>query len=75
MEKIEDLRVKVTYTVGLGDIEAPKAVVDQLKKAAEKWKEIDMDEFGEYEDASQWLQHNIRERDSMEWSVEIEDLI
>jgi nucleoside-triphosphatase THEP1 len=73
MKKIKNLKVKVTYTVGVGDFEAPENVVEQLKKAMDKSKGISMDEYGYFEEASQWLQQNIRERDSMEWSVEVEE--
>lgn len=32
MKKIKGLRVKVTYTVGLGDIEVPDSVFKALRK-------------------------------------------
>ena len=39
--KVEDLSIKVTYNVGLGNVKMPKKVYKQLLLAAEKFKEID----------------------------------
>lgn len=37
--KVEDLSIKVTYNVGLGNVKMPKKVYKQLLLAAEKFKE------------------------------------
>lgn len=72
---VKDLTVKVTYRVGLGDVEMPKKVHEQLIKASEKGDEIEMGGIiSKYPDAYAWLSDNIRERDCMEWSAEIEDV-
>ena len=74
MSKVKDLWVKVTYEVRLGDLEIPKEVKSELKKAYRKGREIQGGEM-KYVEASNWLSENIKERDSFEWKVEIEELI
>lgn len=72
---VKDLSVKVTYRVGLGNVEMPKKVYKQILKAAENSKELDptmMDK--QYQEAANWLTENIKERDCMDWEVEIEDV-
>lgn len=70
--KIEDLWVKVTYEVRLGDLEMPKKVFDEITEANEKCRDIDtMGGLDEYTNASEWLSKEIREEDCMEWKAEI----
>lgn len=70
METIKNLTVTVTYTVGLGNIKVPEEVYDNLKEAYdnESW-EVPEDSI-----AAEWLADNIKEKDSMNWSYEIDDL-
>ena len=73
MKTIKYLNVKVTYKVGLGNIEVSDKVFKQLNEIAEKGLEIDgmgMD----YTEASEWLRDNIRERDCCDLNYEIEEL-
>ena len=73
--KVEDLTIKVTYKVGLGDVEMPKEVYEQLLLASENWKEIDstmLDE--EYQEAADWLRDNIKEADCMDWVAEVDEI-
>jgi hypothetical protein len=73
--KVKDLTIKVTYKVGLGDVEMPKKVYEQLLLASEKWAEIDptiMKE--EYREASDWLSENIKEDDCMDWVAEVDEI-
>lgn len=75
MIKVEDLTIKVTYKVGLSNVEMPKEVYEQLLLASENWKEIDpttMDE--EYREAADWLHENIKEADCMDWVAEVDDI-
>lgn len=74
MSKVKDLWVKVTYEVRILDLDIPKEVKKELKKAYRKGREIQGGEM-KYVDASNWLSENIKERDSFEWKVEIEELI
>jgi hypothetical protein len=74
MVTIKDLTVKVTYRVGLGEVEMPEKVHQQLLKASEKGDEIEMGGISKYPDAYEWLSDNIRERDCMDWSAEIEEV-
>jgi hypothetical protein len=58
--RVKKLSVTVTYKVGLGDVEMPKKVYDQIIKAAEKGDEIE-GAGRKYQDASEWLSSNIKE--------------
>jgi hypothetical protein len=75
MKLVKDLTVKVTYSVGLGNIEMPDIVHQQLLKAFEKGHEIDSVSYRkEYQEASEWLVENIREKDCFDWEAEITEL-
>ena len=71
---IKYLSVKVTYEVGLGNIDIPKKAFKQIVKAYEKGDGIEM-QYGKYPDAEIWISDNIKERDCMEWKAEIIDLV
>lgn len=74
--KIEDLWVKVTYEVRLGDLEMPQEVFDEITQANNECRDIDtMSGVDRYPNASEWLTENITERDCMEWKAEIIDII
>lgn len=73
MKKVNQLTVKVTYKVGLGDLEMTKYIYNKLLYACENFKPIDGGSIGNA-DASEWLGNNIKERDAMEWSFEIEEI-
>lgn len=70
MKTIKNLTVTVTYTVGLGDIEVPEEVYDDLTEHYDNgaW-EVPEDSI-----ATEWLAENIIEKDAMSWSYEIDDL-
>lgn len=74
MKLVKDLTVKVTYTVGLGDIEMPEEVYNQITEAGGKCKDIKMHDL-EYPEAAAWLSENIQESDCMEWEAEIVELL
>lgn len=74
MKTVKDLTVKVTYRVGLGDVEMPQKVYDQIVEAAENGDDIDPSDPRKYADAADWLSENIRERDCMDWEAEIEEV-
>lgn len=71
MIKVENLTVKVTYRVGLGNIEIPKRVYDQIVASSENGHVIHPD-TPEYDDAANWLIEGINEQDCMDWEAEIE---
>lgn len=71
MKKVKQLTVKVTYTVGLGDFDMPEDIYNKLVEASENFKTIDGESI---DDVSEWLGDNIKERDAMEWSFEIEEI-
>ncbi len=74
MITVKDLTVKVTYRVGLGDVEMPQDVYDQINEAADNGDEISISGLSEYPEALEWLSSNIREGDCMDWVAEIEDI-
>ena len=74
MVTIKDLTVKVTYRVGLGEVEMPKKVHQQLLEASDNGDEIEMGNISKYPDAYDWLSDNIRECDCMDWEAEIEEV-
>ena len=72
MKKIKDLTIKVTYIVGLSNIEVPDEVYNELAKAYDEGGDVpEWDD--ELENANEWLLDNIRQNDAMEWELEIED--
>ena len=74
--KVNDLWVKVTYEVRLGDLEIPQEVFDEINKSIEDNIDIDtMSGLDRYPQASEWLTENIQERDCMEWKAEIVEII
>ena len=75
MKNIEDLWVKVTYEVRLGDVEMPQVVYDEFMKANEEGQDIDtMSGIDRYPHCSEWLTENITEKDCMEWKAEVIEL-
>lgn len=76
MKNIKDLTVKVTYEVGLGDLEMPIEVYNQIIKADEKGDKIEtMSGNRKYEEAAEWLSQNIQERYCMEWKAEVIEIL
>lgn len=70
MKTINNLTVTVTYTVGLGNIKVPEEVYDDLGKHYDSGSlEVPEDSV-----AAEWLADNIKEKDAMDWSYEIDDL-
>ena len=72
MKTIKDLTVKVTYSVGLSDVEVPNEVFEQLYKMANYGYYLEDCESSYYPEAFDWLAYNIRERDAMHWAYEVE---
>lgn len=80
MKKIKNLTVEVTYRVGLGSLgvglgslEVPEVVHKQLTEIADNGREVDGSDM-KYTEALEWMNENIKERDCMDWSCEIEEL-
>ena len=72
MKNIKDLTIKVTYRVGLGNVEVPDEVYNEFAKAYDEGGDVpEWDD--ELENAKEWLSDNIREADAMEWEYEIDD--
>ena len=73
MKTIKDLDVKVTYRVGLVDVEVSDEVFEQLSEIAEKGIELDGTDM-DYPEANEWLRDNIKERDCCDLEYEITEL-
>ena len=72
MRTIKNLYVKVTYTVGLEDVEVSNEVFEQLDKMADYGFSVEDCESSKYPEAFDWLAYNIRERDALDWAYEVE---
>lgn len=75
MRIIKKLTVKMTYRVGLGNVEVPDDVYDSLAKCYDEGGDVPMPNESDegFAEASEWLADNIREADAMDWEYEIED--
>lgn len=71
---VDTLTVKITYRVGLGNVDVPENVYRQLVEAASNGDDIEMAGDKKYDDAYEWLVSNIEENDCMDWACEIEDI-
>ena len=71
MRTVKRLSIEVTYTVEFAEIDIPDNVYEQLLQAVKNDDKIDPSMLN-YPEASNWVADNIRERDCMEWSAEIE---
>lgn len=71
MAKVKSIEVTVTYRVGLGDLEVPKNVLDELEAAG--CRTIGMQDL-KHPAAAEWLIDNIREGDCFDWKCEIDEL-
>ena len=72
MRTIKNLYVKVTYTVGLEDVEVSDEVFEQLEQMADYGFSVEDCESSKYPEAFDWLAYNIRENDAMDWAYEVE---
>lgn len=72
MRTIKNLYVKVTYTVGLEDVEVSDEVFEQLEQMADYGFSVEDCESSKYPEAFDWLGYKIRERDAMDWAYEVE---
>ncbi|MFV0376892.1 MAG: hypothetical protein ACK5JD_06260 [Mangrovibacterium sp.] len=73
MKKVKDLTVRVTYRVGLGDVDMPEEVYEELAEAYDNGDELDSTRM-DYPKAAEWLSDHIREADCMDWEAELEEL-
>lgn len=77
MKKIEDITVKVTYTVSLSDIEVSDDLYEAICNSYDNGYKLGSDVDYEEKDANRatdWISSNIKESDAMDWEYEIEDL-
>lgn len=72
--EIKDIKVKVTYEVGLGGLDATEQEFNQLKELFEDGKELEGMGYDKFNEAREWLNAKIQERDCCDISYEIKDL-
>ena len=72
MKKLEDLHIKVTYTVKLSDLEISYEVFKELLQLYHQNDSIDGFDDTRHPNAIQWLNKNIEEQDAFELNYEIE---
>lgn len=70
---IKTLEIEIKYKVGLGGIEMPQKVYEQLLSKIESYKELSMGDL-DCDEAQQWIQQNIHEQDCFDWNAEIIEL-
>lgn len=68
---LKDLKVKVTYEVGLGNLDIPKEALEQMEDAYENCKDLDGFGYDKYNEAREWLNSNIQESDCCDIEYEI----
>ena len=72
MRTIKDLTVKVTYSVGLSDVEVSEKVAKQLEQMADCGFSISDSEINKFPEAFEWCSNNISEDDALYWEYEVE---
>jgi len=78
MKTIGSIIVKVTYSVGIGNLKVSDKVYDALSKFYDEGGEVLMPDDciicgrKELAVAAEWLSDNITESDAMDWEYEIE---
>ena len=76
MSDVKRIVVQVTYTVGLEELEMPESAKNQLIEIAEKnGCGTVKQESTKFPDAVEWLNSNIRERDSLGHHYSILDIV
>lgn len=73
MIKVENFTVTVKYTVGLGDVEIPYDVYEELERGYDEMYGFDPSRV-KYLKACDWLTQNIQESDCMDWELEIDEM-
>lgn len=72
MVLLKDVRIKVTYEVGLGGLSVPKPVRDSLLDLAENSEQLDgLEHNSKHFYADYWLKENILERDCCDLKYEV----
>ena len=72
--KIDDLTVKVTYTVSMSDLDMPEDVYKEIENAFDNGVDVVLNSM-EHTEAQEWLSTNCKESDSDSWEVEIFDIV
>lgn len=75
MKNIKELAVTITYTIGLGNIDIPENIYNELEKAYDNNDTLDSFStltLNKYSNAIDWLAENVKEKDCMNWECEID---
>ena len=70
---IKSMKVKVTYTLEMGDYTASETVKNRLIEACEKQELLDPNKIQDAE-TGDWIFDNVNERDALDWEFEIEEI-
>ncbi|MBT1285937.1 hypothetical protein [Phocaeicola dorei] len=74
MKTIKDLTIKVTYTVGLSNVQVSDDVYEALSNCYDEGGQVTTDGFdNEEQTASEWLSDHVHESDAIDWEYEIKD--
>lgn len=72
--KVDELTVRVTYTVNMSDLDIPEGVYKELEDAFDNGTEVVLNSM-EHTEAQEWLSTNCKESNSDSWEVEIFDIL
>ena len=72
--KVDELTVRVTYTVNMSDLDIPEDVYKELEDAFYDGTEVVLNSM-EHTEAQEWLSTNCKETNSDSWEVEIFDIL
>lgn len=76
MKNINELTIKVTYTISLQDVHVSEKVYEELLEANNSFKILSPNfvSVNRYSNALDWISDNIEEKDCFEWECEIEEI-
>jgi hypothetical protein len=74
MKNVKKITVKVFYRVELGNIQMHEKAYKQIVQASKYGDDIEMRGMSKYPDAYEFIHNNIREKDCMDWSAEVEEI-
>lgn len=72
METIKNLRVAVTYTVDMSDVEMDDSVYEEIEHSLDSCTDISFDSSSSYPNAFDWLAVNINEANAIELKYEFD---
>lgn len=75
MKKINEIQVKMTFTVNICDVKVSKEIYNQLNYICDNCINVNCLDFSHnFEEAKEWLMENISSDDADEASYEVETI-